>query len=299
MISRIAAAFVLVFYIALLTDAGLEFLGLGDMSHDELGRDALLGADELDGAAGRVVAVLLPGRRARVHRARARARARRDRRGQQPAAARRADAARRRALRRSSVGSRSCGETHDECDRAASPTSRDARPRRCSSCAGSPSSTARRRRARRRRRPRDPRGRDPRARRRVRLRQDDGRERGDADPARRPARIAGGSILFRGEDLVGKSARGAAAVPLAERLDGLPERDERAQPGDARRRPVRRHDARARADRRSGGRSREAGELLELVGIDRRRVARVPARALGRHAPARDHRDGARAAARS
>jgi peptide/nickel transport system permease protein len=32
MISRIAAAFVLVFYIALLTDAGLEFLGLGDQS---------------------------------------------------------------------------------------------------------------------------------------------------------------------------------------------------------------------------------------------------------------------------
>jgi peptide/nickel transport system permease protein len=32
MISRIAAGFVLVFYIALLTDAGLEFLGLGDQS---------------------------------------------------------------------------------------------------------------------------------------------------------------------------------------------------------------------------------------------------------------------------
>ena len=32
MVSRIAAAFVLVFYIALLTDAGLEFLGFGDMS---------------------------------------------------------------------------------------------------------------------------------------------------------------------------------------------------------------------------------------------------------------------------
>jgi peptide/nickel transport system permease protein len=31
MISRIAAAFVLVFYIAILVDAGLEFLGLGDM----------------------------------------------------------------------------------------------------------------------------------------------------------------------------------------------------------------------------------------------------------------------------
>ena len=38
MISRIAAAFVLVFYIALLVDAGLEFLGLGDTTHDELGR---------------------------------------------------------------------------------------------------------------------------------------------------------------------------------------------------------------------------------------------------------------------
>jgi peptide/nickel transport system permease protein len=33
MISRIAAAFVLVFYISLLVDAGLEFLGLGDATH--------------------------------------------------------------------------------------------------------------------------------------------------------------------------------------------------------------------------------------------------------------------------
>src|SRR5947207_15570191 len=32
MVSRIAAAFVLVFYVALLVDAGLEFLGLGDQS---------------------------------------------------------------------------------------------------------------------------------------------------------------------------------------------------------------------------------------------------------------------------
>src|SRR5207237_2613971 len=37
MISRIAAAFVLVFYIALLTDAGLEFLGLGDLSQTSWG----------------------------------------------------------------------------------------------------------------------------------------------------------------------------------------------------------------------------------------------------------------------
>jgi peptide/nickel transport system permease protein len=37
MISRIAAAFVLVFYIALLVDSGLEFLGLGDMSKTSWG----------------------------------------------------------------------------------------------------------------------------------------------------------------------------------------------------------------------------------------------------------------------
>jgi peptide/nickel transport system permease protein len=37
MISRIAAAFVLVFYVALLVDAGLEFLGLGDTTHPSWG----------------------------------------------------------------------------------------------------------------------------------------------------------------------------------------------------------------------------------------------------------------------
>ncbi len=37
MVSRIAAAFVLVFYIALLVDAGLEFLGLGDVSQTSWG----------------------------------------------------------------------------------------------------------------------------------------------------------------------------------------------------------------------------------------------------------------------
>ena len=65
MISRIAAAFVLVFYIALLVDAGLEFLGLGDTPR-QLGDDPLLGADELGRAAGRVVAVPLPRPRARL-----------------------------------------------------------------------------------------------------------------------------------------------------------------------------------------------------------------------------------------
>ena len=37
MISRIAAAFVLVFYVAILTEAGLEFLGLGDINHTSWG----------------------------------------------------------------------------------------------------------------------------------------------------------------------------------------------------------------------------------------------------------------------
>jgi peptide/nickel transport system permease protein len=37
MISRIAAAFVLVFYIAILVDAGLEFLGFGEMSKPSWG----------------------------------------------------------------------------------------------------------------------------------------------------------------------------------------------------------------------------------------------------------------------
>jgi peptide/nickel transport system permease protein len=37
MISRITSAFVLVFYIAILVDAGLEFLGLGEMSKPSWG----------------------------------------------------------------------------------------------------------------------------------------------------------------------------------------------------------------------------------------------------------------------
>jgi peptide/nickel transport system permease protein len=37
MISRIAAAFVLVFYVSILTEAGLEFLGLGNMSNSSWG----------------------------------------------------------------------------------------------------------------------------------------------------------------------------------------------------------------------------------------------------------------------
>ena len=87
MISRIAAAFVLVFYVSILTEAGLEFLGLGNMARLELGRHALLGAGQLERAAGRVVDVPVPRPRARADRRGARVHPRRARRGQQPAAA--------------------------------------------------------------------------------------------------------------------------------------------------------------------------------------------------------------------
>ncbi len=69
MISRIAAAFVLVFYIALLVDAGLEFLGLGDTTHVSWGMTLYWAQINSTRAAGRVVAVPLPRPRARAHRA--------------------------------------------------------------------------------------------------------------------------------------------------------------------------------------------------------------------------------------
>ena len=69
---------------------------------------------------------------------------------------------------------------------------------------------------------------------------------------------------------------GAAPVPLAQRLDGLPERDERAQPGDARRRPVRRHDAGAREDLEAATRSHGPATCSSTSGIDRRRVRSYP-----------------------
>ena len=73
---------------------------------------------------------------------------------------------------------------------------------------------------------------------------------------RPPAQIAGGSILYRGDDLIQQEQGRAAAVPVARRGDGVPERDELAQPGDARRRPVRRHDAARTSPSRRTRRSR-------------------------------------------
>ena len=94
----------------------------------------------------------------------------------------------------------------------------------------------------------DRRRRDRRPRRRVGLRQEHARRTPSCRLLRPPAQVTGGRIAVpAARTSSALSARGAAPLPLAERLDGLPERDERAQPGHARRRPVRRHDARARA----------------------------------------------------
>ena len=191
MISRIAAAFVLVFYIALLVDAGLEFLGLGDVSKTSWGVTlywAQTNSTVLQGEwwpfffPGAALAftvlglvLLLAGIDELT----------------QSAPAGREQAAPRTCCGRSSAGgSRSREEgRRDEPRRGAA---RDAarenatllelrelvgrvRLRRASARAPSTASTSR-----------SGEGEIARARRRVRLRQDDDRERGDADPA--PAR---------------------------------------------------------------------------------------------------------------
>ncbi len=248
---------------------------------------------------------VFPGARARADRARTRAPARGHRRGEQPAAARREDAtvvrlahdvraARR--PRRSPTWRRR-DRVGDRCARAASG-------------APAPSETLvevrglevdygierpvhavdgvdlddRRRRDRRARRASRAAARAPS---RTRL----------CRSSARPATSSAAAFSSAARTSRGKSQRGAAQLPLAQRLDGVPERDERAQPGACASATqfVDMMQAHERISKRDA--LARAGELLELVGIDRRRVALVSARALGRHAPARDHRDGARARA--
>ena len=115
---------------------------------------------------------------------------------------------------------------------------------------------------------------------------------------RPPAKVVGGSILFRGEELTGKSSeelrqfrwRNVSMVfqsamnalnpvmRVGEQFVDMMQAHER----------ISKRDALARA-----------GELLELVGHRPPARPRLSARALRRHAPARDHRDGARAQARA
>ena len=134
------------------------------------------------------------------------------------------------------------------------------------------------------------RGRDARAGGRVGLRQVVARRRAAAAAAeghrghgRRAPRRRG-----RARDEAGPAARRA----LDRAGDRLPGRAPHAQPGAARGRPDRRGDP-AALEGRGGNVSKRVGELLELVGLPARRGARLPARAVGRPAPARADRAGA------
>ncbi len=200
---------------------------------DHLGDDALLGAEQLLRAPGRVVALRLPGRRART---------RRSRRSCSSTTA--STSSRTRACvgggRQRGDRSRARRSARDRSRRRDRGAAGARRPRRRLPRGGRSASR------RRSRQPDDSGGRDRRPRRRVRLRQD---HHGERDPEH-PAAARGGD---RRPDPVPRRRRrrpeheGAPPLPLAQRLDGLPERDERAQPGHARRRPVRGHDESARA----------------------------------------------------
>ena len=88
-------------------------------------------------------------------------------------------------------------------------------------------------------------GRVPRHRRRVRLREVHAAVRHRA--AARPAGPRhGGSVRFKGTSLVGLTDKQLSAIRWQRHVGGHAERDERAQPGQVGRRPVRRRAARAR-----------------------------------------------------
>ena len=66
-----------------------------------------------------------------------------------------------------------------------------------------------------------------------------------------PAAITGGSVIFKGAEHGRADRRAAGRGPVEGPVGGHAERDERAQPGEVDRRPVRRRDARARRDRQA------------------------------------------------
>ena len=112
-----------------------------------------------------------------------------------------------------------------------------------------------------------------------------------------PGRITGGQRAVRGPRPAGaaRSARCAQVRGAGIALD-LPGADDGAESGDARRRPDRRSADRARPWHRRRRRAARAIELLEAVRIPdpARRVARLPAPAVRRHAAARADRHRAR-----
>ena len=257
MISRIAAAFVLVFYVALLVDAGLEFLGLGDMTKTSWGVTLYWAQTNSTVLQGEWWPFFFPGAAlaftvlglvlilAGIDEV------------SEPAPAQRqarAAAAARDAVRRAGVlaaGDLGVTGLVDE------PVLNETRKQTLLELRGlvveygygaaarvpSTASTSRSTRARSSASRASPAA--------ARARS---RTRSCRSSARRPRRRREHPLPGRGPRR--QEPRAAAPLPLAERLDGLPERDERAQPGHARRRPVRRHDARARAHRPPAGAAR-------------------------------------------
>ena len=132
--------------------------------------------------------------------------------------------------------------------------------------------------------------RDARPRRRVRLRQDARSVARSSSSTSRPA----GTVRFEGKELTKASAGRAAAAPPqhADRLPGPVREPELAPDGRLDRRASRSRSTTSAA-RRSA--SERVAELLELVGLDPVDGRPLPARVLGRPAPAHRHRARARA----
>jgi ABC-type dipeptide/oligopeptide/nickel transport system permease subunit len=228
MISRIAAAFVLVFYIALLTTRA-RVPRLGDQSKTSWGVTLYWAQTNSTVLQGEWWPFFFPAPRSRSPCSASCS--------SWPASTRSATrvcapSGRRAAARSARFGGRlsprgAVGVTSlVESRRCA----HDAR-RSCSSCAARRRVRRRRngRAGRGRRRPRDPRGRDPSASRGVRLRQDDDRERRDADPASARRGSPAAASCSRARTCSARAPRSCAASAGAT-CRWSSERDERAQP---------------------------------------------------------------------
>ena len=189
MISRIAAAFVLVFYVSILTAAGLEFLGLGDLSSQSWGVTLYWAQVNSTVLQGEWWPFLFPGLFAGAHGRGARADPRRPRRGLATrACASRASSAACSPACSSDTGAAGERRGHQGAARAR-PSLGRLRPGRPPRARG------------RRRLALDRPGRDPRAGRRVGLRQEHARERRAPDPQ------AAGGGLGRAHPLPGLRSR--------------------------------------------------------------------------------------------
>ena len=235
MVSRIAAAFLLVFYISILFEAGLEFLGLADINETSWGATMYWAQNNSAVLQGEWWHFFFPGTALALSVAALvlvnygidelsnprlrRKRARRRRPAQlllgRPAGARPTAGGRVTVLDREVVSVPAAVEAR------AAPGAAPARRR----LRGTGQARARRRPHR----PRDPRGRDRRPRGRVRLRQEHDRQRDPADPPRAGPRNRRRDPL-PGREPPRQEPRGASPLPLAQRLDGLPERTNALNP---------------------------------------------------------------------